>query len=961
MLLLDPGLCVSVDRLVTEIWGDEADARAVASLYTYVSSLRRLLGKARIARDPGGYRLVLRPGDQVDSVLFAATAAEARALARTDPASSLERFSAALGLWRGRPFEGLEDMPALAPEISRLEELQASVQADRFETILRAGDTPDAGEVDDLCRRRPYDERAWALLMRTLYRGGRQADALHAYRRMADLLGEELGIEPSPRLRRLEEQVLLQDPALDPAPIVTPSNLPAYLTTFVGRAGEQTLLIEALGSHRLVTVTGPGGVGKTRLAVEVAASLRPDYPDGIWWIDLAKVADEAGVGAAIAATVHAPGATVGSAATAAAALSGRRSLLVIDNCEHVLGAARRAAETILAAAPDLVILATSRVTLGLSGEHRIWLEGLPATSADGSPGEAMRLFAERARSIRPAPAADATQVAAVERICRRLDGMPLALELAAARTNVLSASEIADLLARRYAVLVDDGRDREIYRSLEATIGWSYGLLRPEEQASLAALGAFEGPFGIDAALAVLDLEDREAAVALLDRLVGASLVGVETRGDGSTRYRLLDTLRLYARDRLAESGNWNAVVNRHDRFCVELCRALADDLLVRGRHQALQLVADSADELVAAWDRMLADDPRAVLPIAWALGNHWQVRGGIAEGESRIGSLLVRTSDDRTHWRMFVLAVGAGLASRRGHMASALSWSDEAVALAETIGDPGTTVVALNFGAQLRIDCGDHGTALSMLHRSLAELGRAAQQGDPPQVVADGTSWALVSLAEAARWSGDPDARDQLYEVRRRFIDIGDPEGRSRADRVLVTISAIPLEERERLGREMVHLAASSAGDGALRLDAARAMAALGRESGDMDQAMAMCRVAVQSALAFGSLTDLGSALLHAGTVIGIQGNPRLAARLVGAGQQLCGSKPGPHRPPDLDAAIDDLRHALGDDRYRELDRIGAAMAPGEAAMLVLQALPSSAPDLAWRGVAGGVGHVPG
>ena len=942
LLLLEPGHSVSLDRMVTEIWGDEADAGAIASLYTHVSNLRGVLGKERLVRDPAGYRLVLREGDRVDSESFRSTSAEARRLVGAEPASAAATFGAALSLWRGRPFQDLEDLPALEAEIASLEELRAAVQLERFEAILRSGDPPPIDEFEELCRSRPYDERAWGLLMQALYRSGRQADALSTYRRARDLLARELGIEPSPWLVRLEERILLHDPALDPQPTGLPTNLPTYLTAFVGRNRERADLADAIASHRLVSLTGPGGVGKTRLAVEAASQLRGAYPDGVLLIDLGRVADGAGVRAAMAAGVHAAGGAATSVAAAAATLSGRRCLVILDNCEHVLAAAREAAETLVAAAPDLALVATSRVPLGVAGEHRLRLTGLPTSGEGDTPADAISLFLDRVRSIRPGPdgmgddaGADAAAVAA---ICRRLDGIPLALELAAARCAVLSPREVADLLTRRFSVLVDASREREIHRSLAASVGWSYGLLEPELRVAFAALGVFEGSFTADAAGAALGLGGPDEAIATLEQLVRASLVEVEPLPGGPTRFRLLATLRIYARERLSESNAWTTVAQRHDRYYVERCRALADTLLVRGRPDALDEIDGASHDLVAAWDRLLPSDAAAVLPIAWALGNYWMVRGGIAEGEERIRDLLTRTINDRSGWRMFVLDVGAGLADRRGISDAALAWSDEAITLAEATGDPLTVVVALNYGGQLRVDRGEQRAAIRMLRRSLDELAASERERGPLPDIADGRAWARLSLAEARRWSGKADARirDELYELRRYFVEIADPEGQVRADRVLVTMRDLPAAERQRLGVEVMDLARSEA-DGQLRFEAARAMATVNWDAGDRDAAISMTRAAARAAMARGSILDLGSALLHAGVFAGLTGHAERAARLIGAGQRMCGTRPGPCQPLDLDSCVDRARSELGSERFDTAYRIGTAMAPGEAASLVL------------------------
>ncbi len=935
MLLVDPGHSVSIDRMVTEVWGDAPSTRAVASLYTHISNLRRVLGKDRIQRDTAGYRLVLGVGDEVDGQMFEVRAEDARRRAFVDPTAAIDQFDIALGLWRGRPFEGLEDLRVVEPEIVRLTELQADVEFERLEARFAAGGTPSVSEAEDLCHRRPLDEHAWELLMRTLYRSGRQADALRTYQEVRTLFGQEMGIEPSLRLIRLEEQILLHDPALDLPDRRRIVNLPTYLTSFVGREDDRARLIDAVKGHRLVTVTGPGGIGKTRLVVDVAVSLRDRFPDGIWFVDLARINEGRGVLPAIGAAVGAVG---GADVSASAVLAGRRGLLILDNCEHVVGAARDVTTTLLEATDDLVVLTTSRVVLQIPGEFRIGLEGLAITGEGDRPGAAAELFRDRASSIRPMQAVADGNGEAIDAICRRLDGVPLALELAAARSDVLGPSEIADLLARRFAVLVDASQDREIHRSLEATVGWSYGLLPSDDREGFAALGIFEGPFTTDAACAVLNM-DETASICLIGRLVSASLVEVEVAGvDGSTTYRLLDSLRLYARDRLVESCRWDAIARQHDDHYAAICRDVANELLVRGRPDALRAIALSSDEMISAWDRMLAGDPEAVLPIAWALGNHWLMSGGIVEGESRIRDLLLRTSEVATWWRMLGLTVGSWVADRRGSVTEALRWSGEAVLFADTSGDRRALVVALNHAGQLRVDCGDQAGAMELLERSVDLLTHLESDfGSNPEIL-DGKAWGMVGLGEARRWAGEPAPAvvELLYGVRRHFIETGDLEGQIRADRVLVTMTALDLDERGRLSDEMGDLAKRT-DFGNLRYEAAKATAIVSWDTGDRDRAVVANRAALRVAVAGGSLHDVGSALLYAGTFAAHSGHPERAARLIGAGSPARGFGPGPHTPLGIEAAIDRIRTDLGDDRCEELQTVGAMLALGEAQALVL------------------------
>ncbi len=307
LLLARVGHPVPIDVLLTEVWGDDASNRAVASLYTHISNLRRVLGKSRIVSDSGRYQLTLHDGDEVDVAQFEDALAEARRRSGVDPSAVVEALERGLGLWRGRPYEGLEDIPALAAEITRLDELRATAQVDRFGAILQAGDAPPVADLEALCRQRPLDERPWGLLMRTLYRGGRHAEALHTYTHVQELFGEEMGIEPSPSLARLEEQILLHDPTLDGPSPEPPKGLPVYLTNFIGREEEMQHLADALSEHRLVTILGPGGAGKTRLATEMATTLQRRFPDGVWLIDLAQITGPSRIALAIGETIGVTG------------------------------------------------------------------------------------------------------------------------------------------------------------------------------------------------------------------------------------------------------------------------------------------------------------------------------------------------------------------------------------------------------------------------------------------------------------------------------------------------------------------------------------------------------------------------------------------------------------------------------------------------------------------------------
>jgi len=928
MLLATPGRAVSADRIVTEVWGDDAGRGAVASLYTHVSNLRGVLGKSRIVRDASGYRLALLDGDEVDASAFEAEAAQARRAAESDAARVVDQFDAALRRWRGRPFEGLEDVPALASEIVRLGELHAAVEADRLDAILRAGDTPSVGELEELCRRRPLDERPWSLLMRTLYRSGRHADALRTYANVRRVFGEEMGIEPSPALARLEEQILLHDPALDPTPIAAPTKLPVYLSSFVGRVDEQRLVGEALRDHRLVTVTGPGGVGKTRLAVEVAAAHAPRFPDGVWLVDLAQVGDPGRVGPAIAAAVEVADASADESVVGiAAALQTHTALLVLDNSEHVRSSVASAAEMLLARVPGLTILVTSRRPLDAPGEVRFPLEGLAVGTADGTAGDAEDLFMERASEIDPRFGQDEPPSAAVTAICQHLDGMPLALELAAARTDVLSPVEIADLLTRRFGVLIDDRHRRDIHRSLEATVGWSYGLLEPDERKAYSALGVFEGPFTAAAAAAVLDLDDHRDPVMMIERLVAASLVNMEPHEELPTTYRLLETLRAYAKDRLTESGGWAEATRRHDAFYLGVCDRLWEEFYGAGRVDATRRIAVELAEYVAVWDRHIADDASSVLTLAWPLGNYWLFGGGLGEGEARLTEILAATAKETSAARADALTIAGWLVAFRNRWDQSVVWTSEAIDVYRASGEEMRLAYALARGGHYAFGIGEGEAAMTMLHESLEICDRIGYE--------DGKAWPTVLIAQARRWSGDPDPniREQFLEARRRFIEMGESYGQIHADMILTTFREFAIEERLRFAEEMVDLAQHHGGERLMRPIAFHNLAYPTWELGERERAQGLNRIAIRSAMTTGATIDLGLGLIQAATFAAEQGEAERAAVLFGAGSAHFGMQLAPFQQADLEPAVEQAQAAIGDTRYDELHRIGSAMTANEAA----------------------------
>jgi len=602
LLAVQANKVVSVDRLADELWDGSPPDQAVAALRVYVSHLRKVLPDGvLVTRDPG-YVLVVDP-DRIDAARFESLLAQGRTeLAGGNAAAAAATLTDALSRWRGSAFEGVQATVSVSAETSRLEEARVGALEDRIDADLQCGRHRElAGELSALIAEYPLRERLWSLLIVALYRCGRQADALRAYQQARTKLVEELGIEPGAELRRIEAMVLTQDSALD-APAAAAEvrhNLPASRTTFVGRDREIAAVTEALNQCRLVTLTGTGGVGKTRLAIEVAREVAPRFTDGVWFVEFGAIGDPRAV-----ADVISRGAGIdprqGMTITESLldALRARRVLLVIDNCEHLVAAVAEMVVAIAIGCPNVTVLATSREALDVDGERIIAVAPLPA---DGTHSDAQRLFVERARDAGAQVAVDGDNGGAVAELCRRLDGIPLAIELAAARLRSMTAEELLTHIDERFRLLTVGRRGAVTrHQTLRRTLDWSHDLLDEEERVVFRRLAAFAGDFDRAAAQCVC-----EANFDMLGRLVDKSLL-VTNQSGGVTRYRFLETTRDYAAEQLVASGDAERLARRHAEYFATLAAQVGAGL--RG-----------ADEV--RWvDRLNQDFDNVRAAVMWAL-----------------------------------------------------------------------------------------------------------------------------------------------------------------------------------------------------------------------------------------------------------------------------------------------------------------------------------------------------
>ncbi|MEV5831350.1 BTAD domain-containing putative transcriptional regulator [Spirillospora sp. NPDC052242] len=642
-LLVEPGRTVSADRLVDALWGDRPPRNPAGTLQARVSQLRKVLDDAEpgarelIATRPSGYVLLAEP-DAVDAGRFAALLVRAR-----DTADALARarlLGDALALWRGPAFADFADAGFVREAAVGLEERQLAALEEHAETRLELGEHAAlAAELAGAVARAPLRERLRAAHLRALHRAGRRGEALTGYHDLRERLAEELGVDPSPELSELYQEILEDRPAepVRPRPVV---RLPVPLDELIGRDAAVGRARALLREHRLVTLTGPGGVGKTRLALETAGRSAADHPDGVWFVELAPerprtaadVAELVARGLALRDEPADPGA--GIVARLADALRGRRALLVLDNCEHVAEPAAELAGRLLAGAPGLRILATSREPLGVPGERLQIVPPLDLPGGRTDPDDlrrcgAVRLFVARASAAAPGFALDAATAPWVASICRRLDGVPLALELAATRVRALGVRELAAALDDRFRVLGGARRGPERQRTLRATIDWSWGLLAEDERAALRRLAVHAGGCTADAAAEV-----SGADLDVLARLVDRSLVA---RGaDG--RYRLLESIAAYGLERLREAGEEDGLRLRHARYLVDLAERAAGGLRGPGQARWLGVLDAEAAGFRAALEHA---PPDLALRLVNALAWHWYLRGRFGEARSAFADVL--------------------------------------------------------------------------------------------------------------------------------------------------------------------------------------------------------------------------------------------------------------------------------------------------------------------------------
>jgi predicted ATPase/DNA-binding SARP family transcriptional activator len=669
-LALEPGRVVPKSSLVDWIWGEHPPADAANALQRLVSRLRKAL-PAAIEGQPGGYRLAI-DADAVDACRFDELVSRAR---RAQGLQRLQLLRDALALWRGAAMQdvGLQDSEAYDGAVARLEDLRLTATEHRFEAEVALGHGPDVlVELADAVSAHPLREGLVASLMRALAAAGRDSEALLAYERAKEALADSLGVDPSSDLSALHVAVLRGE--LGRREERRSTNVRAELTSFVGRDDDLAAVRGLVAEHRLTTLLGPGGSGKTRLATETARTMVDDLPDGAWLVEFAPIGADGD--AARPAQTDQPAQPAQTAQAALAALAGlglrdglvnaagsgddpveglvsalrdREMLLILDNCEHVIEQVATLTERVLGECRRLRVLATSREPLGITGEALWQVEPLsvpadpsdpaaPAASsgsADVADSPAVRLLRDRAGAVRKDLAADDHTTAMLVRICRALDGMPLAIELAAARLRTMTVDQLAHRLDDRFRLLTSGSRTAlPRHRTLRGVIDWSWDLLTDAERTVLRRLAVFSGGAGLAAAERVCggDAVERDEVLEVLTSLAEKSLL--VTTGDEDPRYRMLTTIKEYAAERLAEAGETDVLRAAHLDHFTELAETAEPHLRRQEQLEWLARLEDDHANLSAALRGAIGSgDAQSALRLAAATGWYWWLGGRRTEG----------------------------------------------------------------------------------------------------------------------------------------------------------------------------------------------------------------------------------------------------------------------------------------------------------------------------------------
>ena len=827
LLALRTGRAIDADTLIDQVWNGSPPSTARASLQMHITQIRRSLTiDGLIVTDRGGYRLNLAE-TRIDVRRFSSLAREGLDHLREGRfAAASESLVSALELWADPPLRDLAHLEATHSEMTELSALYQEARIGHAEARLGlSGWGPDIGELERLVETFPMDERAWRLLVIGLYRSAGQADALDGVRRASDALAEELGIEPGPRLREVEDQVLTQSLALLPQerPRV---DLPGFTTRFVGRVDDVRQLSKAVLEQRLTTLVGAGGVGKTRLAVEVAGQAAPGFRGGVCYVGLEAVEDAALVGTTIANQLSAEGG--GMKGSPPEMIIGNRALLlVLDNCEHLVEAVAETSVHLLRACPSLSILATSRAPLGVSGET-IWVVQpltvpiLDTTVSSLRENEAVAFFLEAARRVNPAFELTDEKAHSIARICRDLAGIPLAIELAASQCDVLTPQDVHRRLGRSDEPngVGELGRPRR-QSSIDEMVGWSLGLMDEAHRRVFERMAVFSSPVDRETLSVVCDIEDGRRLTEVLQRLAHSSLVTVDLH-DETAMFGQLPPIRQAAGRRIPEV-EWSTLRKTHAEHYLALVSAAMAMARTADERDWFRRVDAAIEEIRNALEYMRRTDPARGLGTAVELVPYWYARNRITEGRHHIRAGLASSVDVSPRQAAEALKAEGTLAHAMSDMVDASRMLGEAAERYRDLGDAPSLAKTLNNLGVVAVDAGQleiarerysqardvfetlddrRGLAATALNLGVValQLGetelarqwyRTALEGF--QQIGDRSeeAHAMERLSHVAHFEGDIDqARTWLFPARKMYEELGLVDAVAGADRLLAELA---------------------------------------------------------------------------------------------------------------------------------------------------------------------------
>jgi predicted ATPase/DNA-binding SARP family transcriptional activator len=892
-LALEAGAVVRADRLVEDLWADAAAHTRRNTLQSKVAKLRRALGDPPvIASSDGGYSIAVEPSEVDALAALAEVVTASRLFDAGDDLGAAELCASTLTLFRGDVLQAAGDGGWVEPYRARLDEARMKLVEVRLSARLRLGDVGDViGELEAAVATYPFHEGLWELLMTALYQAGRQVDALSAYRRFRSQLADDLGLNPGPRLQQVEKQILVQGDSLGASSGAgtriaadTPiSNLPSMFVELVGREGDVAAITELLATQRLVEIIGPGGIGKTAVAMAVGRELAGSQPLGSGAVWLARL-ETAATGHDVIDTLIAALAVVGGEGALVQRLKGTSALVILDNCEHVVDAAAALAVRLLDAVPGLRILCTSQIPLDVDGETVVELAPLALS-------DAVTLFTRRATAQRRSHVSIESDEAVLG-LCRSLDGLPLAIELAAARTKTLSIQAITRRLDDRLSVLSDPASRRpERRRSLRSTIRWSYELLFPDDQRGLWALATFAGGATLPAVEYVLAALDVPAATAIdvVGRLASRSLVIVDEevdtipRSDGTLpvaiRYRLLDSIRAFALEAMNDAGHAEHAFAAHAAWYADAARNSTQGVRSsrQAEHLAFARIERANIDAALAWSAR--HDPPLALEVVNGFGWAWVVLGD-SRGAQRILAALDAVGDaGQVRERASALLLTAWIEASTGDLETARDRIAAATELADTVVDVDLQARCCYYLAYVVSHHGDFRYAMELTARSHVLYEGLDRPWD------QAANWLFA--ARAAISAGDQERSvAALDSVEQWLRTVEDPWLEVRREAALGEFARI----QHRFDDAVLHL--GRAADTSRRLGflqtRAYQLASLGRaqcQAGDYDAGAVTLQIAIAEAESTGDARLAALTRVHAGRVLRALGQwARARAALEGA-----------------------------------------------------------------------------